>query len=104
VVIAGDGAGDRARLVAEAHNWPLLAEPTSGARTGPNALPCYAAALRTDAGRALAEQVRQVIVVGRPTLSRPIQHLIDKAPALYVAGHGARWREAPRHAERVLHA
>lgn len=104
VVIAGDGAGDRARLVAEAHNWPLLAEPTSGARTGPNALPCYAAALRTDAGQALAAQVRQVVVVGRPTLSRPIQQLIDRAPALYVAGHGARWREAPRHAERVVHA
>lgn len=103
VVIAGDGAGDRARLVAEAHNWPLLAEPTSGARTGPNALPCYASALRTEAGRALAAQVRQVIVVGRPTLSRPIHRLIERAPVLYVAGHGARWREAPRHAERVLH-
>ena len=102
VVIAGDGAGDRARLVAQAHHWPLLAEPTSGARTGPSALPRYVAALGTAAGMELAAQVEQVVVVGRPTLSRPIQRLIRDASALFVAGHGARWREAPRHATRVL--
>ncbi len=104
IVIAGDAAGDIARKVAEAHGWPLLAEPTSGARAGENALQGYVAMLGTDQGKELAEQARQVVVIGRPTLSRPVQHLIERAPMLFVAAHGARWREAPRHAERILHA
>jgi 2-succinyl-5-enolpyruvyl-6-hydroxy-3-cyclohexene-1-carboxylate synthase len=102
VVIAGDGAGDAARKVAEAHGWPLLAEPTSGARAGANGIGPYVHLLTTDEGKALAERTHVVVVVGRPTLSRPVQRLIANAPALFVAAHGARWREAPRHAERVL--
>lgn len=102
LVIAGDGAGDVARRVAEAHGWPLFAEPTSGARTGSNAMASYLAALETAAGRELATTVTQVVVIGRPTLSRAVQRLIADAPSLYVAAHGARWREAPRHAARVV--
>ena len=102
IVIAGDGAGDVARKVAEAHGWPLLAEPTSGARSGENALSGYVGMLSTQEGQEIAARVRQVVVIGRPTLSRPVQRLIDSAPMLFVAAHGARWREAPRHAERVL--
>jgi 2-succinyl-5-enolpyruvyl-6-hydroxy-3-cyclohexene-1-carboxylate synthase len=101
VVIAGDGATDAARMVAEAQGWPLLAEPTSGARCGPNAIPGYRALLESASGRDLIDQIHQVVVIGRPTLSRPIQSLIDHAPALYVARHGARWREAPRHATTI---
>jgi 2-succinyl-5-enolpyruvyl-6-hydroxy-3-cyclohexene-1-carboxylate synthase len=102
VVIAGDGAGDDARLVAQTHGWPLLAEPTSGARTGDHALSHYAQMLASDAGQELATRVQHVIVIGRPTLSRPVQRLIHYAPSLWVASHGARWREAPRHAVHVL--
>ncbi|MFV0634019.1 2-succinyl-5-enolpyruvyl-6-hydroxy-3-cyclohexene-1-carboxylic-acid synthase [Demequina sp.] len=102
IVIAGDGATDVAREVAEAHGWPLLAEPTSGARSGPACVPGYLDLLRIDEGRALADQIHQVVVIGRPTLSRPVQQLIARAPALFVAGHGARWREAPRHADRIV--
>lgn len=102
IVIAGDGAGDIARQVADVHGWPLFAEPTSGARSGSQAIGGYVEALGTAAGQELAAKTAQVVVIGRPTLSRPIQRLIASAPALYVAGHGARWREAPRHAERVL--
>ncbi len=102
IVIAGDGAGDVARKVAEAHGWPLLAEPTSGARSGDNALCCYVPMLATHEGQELAAKVHQVVVIGRPTLSRPVQRLIERAPMLFVAAHGARWREVPRHAERVL--
>ncbi len=104
VVIAGDGAGDDARLVAEARGWPLLAEPTSGARAGDNAMSHYAEMLASGPGQELAARVHQVIVIGRPTLSRPILRLMDSAPSLMVASHGARWREAPRNAERVLPA
>lgn len=102
VVIAGDGAGDDARRVAEARGWPLLAEPTSGARTGAHVVPRYVEVLASAQGQELASRVRQVVVIGRPTLSRPVQRLIDGAPSLVIAAHGARWREAPRHAERVL--
>ncbi len=104
VVIAGDDAGDDARLVAEARGWPLLAEPTSGARSGDHALIHYVAMLASGPGQELAARVQHVVVIGRPTLSRPVQRLIDSAPSLLVASHGARWREVPRHAERVLPA
>ncbi|MGC4176084.1 2-succinyl-5-enolpyruvyl-6-hydroxy-3-cyclohexene-1-carboxylic-acid synthase [Demequina sp.] len=102
VVIAGDGAGDAARIVAEAHGWPLFAEPTSGARAGGNCVAGYVHALGTPEGRELAGSVEQVVVIGRPTLTRGVQSLIASAPALYVAAHGARWREAPLHATQVL--
>lgn len=104
VVIAGDGAGDVARHVAQAHGWPLLAEPTSGAREGDHCIGPYLELLESPAGKSLAQHVHQVVVIGRPTLSRPIQALIAHAPALYVAAHGARWREAPRHASQVIRA
>lgn len=84
VVVAGDGAGPEAsRLAAEA-NWPLLAEPTSGARYG---------AARTDAYRLvlsqLADQVERVVVYGRPTLSRPITALLDdpRVEVVQIVGH-----------------
>ncbi len=102
VVVAGDGAGDVAREVAEAHGWPLLAEPTSGARAGAACIGPYLDVLSSDTGRALVDEVHQVVVIGRPTLSRSIDHLIARAPSLIVAAHGARWREAPRHADLVL--
>lgn len=102
VVIAGDGAGDVARRVAEAHGWPLLAEPTSGARAGRACVHDYLRLLSSARGEELIRQVHLVVVVGRPTLSRPVQALIARAPHLQVAAFGARWREAPRHADRVL--
>ncbi|MDN4489932.1 2-succinyl-5-enolpyruvyl-6-hydroxy-3-cyclohexene-1-carboxylic-acid synthase [Demequina sp. SYSU T00068] len=102
VVVAGDGAGDVARRVAEAHGWPLLAEPTSGARAGRAAIPDYVRLLTSPRGEELVRRTHLVVVVGRPTLSRPVQALIARAPSLHVAGFGARWREAPHHADRVL--
>ncbi|UMG93836.1 thiamine pyrophosphate-binding protein [Nocardioides sp. TF02-7] len=74
VVVAGDEAGPPARVLAEAGGWPLLAEPTSGARTGHNALRCYRLLLGTDLGR----EVERVVVVGRPTISRPVTELLQR--------------------------
>ncbi|WP_159451272.1 2-succinyl-5-enolpyruvyl-6-hydroxy-3-cyclohexene-1-carboxylic-acid synthase [Demequina sp. NBRC 110054] len=102
VVIAGDGAGDDARRLAEAHRWPLLAEPTSGARTGECAIPGYVDFLRSERGQTVSGETSIVVVVGRPTLTREVQKLIGTAKDLRVAGHGARWREAPRHATKVV--
>jgi 2-succinyl-5-enolpyruvyl-6-hydroxy-3-cyclohexene-1-carboxylate synthase len=74
VVIAGDGAPGAARWVAEAGSWPLLAEPTSGARNGPNALGSYRLVLDQ-----LAPAIERVVVFGRPTLSRPVTRLLTRA-------------------------
>jgi 2-succinyl-5-enolpyruvyl-6-hydroxy-3-cyclohexene-1-carboxylate synthase len=73
VVVAGDGAGWEARWVAEAASWPLLAEPSSGARSGPNALAAYRLLLDR-----LGPEIERVVVCGRPTLSRPVTKLLSR--------------------------
>ena len=72
VVVAGDGAGAEASTLAARVRWPLLAEPTSGARFGEARVSGYRIALRD-----LAGQVERVVVFGRPTLSRPVTSLLD---------------------------
>lgn len=73
VVVAGDDAGPAARLLAQAADWPLVAEPTSGARVGRQALRTGRLLLTTD----LRSDVERVVVVGHPTLSRPVTTLIS---------------------------
>jgi 2-succinyl-5-enolpyruvyl-6-hydroxy-3-cyclohexene-1-carboxylate synthase len=75
VVVAGDDAGPPARLLAEAANWPLLAEPTSGARTGTHAIRTYRLLLDTELG----QRIERVVVTGHPTLSRPVTRLISRS-------------------------
>jgi 2-succinyl-5-enolpyruvyl-6-hydroxy-3-cyclohexene-1-carboxylate synthase len=90
VVVAGDGAGPLARSLAEAGGWPLFAEPTSGARSGPNALVDYQELLGTE----LAEDIEAVLVLGHPTLSRPVSRLLARqdVPVTVVAG-SPRWTD-----------
>ncbi|WP_124344706.1 thiamine pyrophosphate-dependent enzyme, partial [Cellulomonas algicola] len=101
VVVAGDGAGPVARRVAEACGWPLLAEPSSGARGGPNAIAAYRLLL---ADPRLGGAVRRVVVLGRPTLSRPVQRLLGRADVevVVVAPQGGAWPDAARNASDVL--
>jgi len=74
VVVAGDDAGARARILAERANWPLLAEPSSGARTG-SALTSYRLLL----GYApLADRIERVVSFGHPTLSRAVTTLLAR--------------------------
>ncbi len=74
VVVAGDDAGPRARVLAERAGWPLLAEPSSGARRGANALRTYRLLL----GTGLGAEIERVVVLGRPTLSRPVTRLLGR--------------------------
>jgi 2-succinyl-5-enolpyruvyl-6-hydroxy-3-cyclohexene-1-carboxylate synthase len=74
VVVAGDDAGPPARLLAQRAGWPLLAEPTSGARTGPNAIRTYRLLLAGELG----PRIERVVVAGHPTLSRPVTELISR--------------------------
>ncbi len=77
LVVAGHGGGPRARELAEAAGWPLLAEPGSGARSGPRAVPAYRLLLG-GAAPALTAAVERVVAVGRPTLSRPVGALLSR--------------------------
>jgi 2-succinyl-5-enolpyruvyl-6-hydroxy-3-cyclohexene-1-carboxylate synthase len=102
VVVAGDDAGPPARVLAEAGGWPLLAEPTSGARTGSNALRCYRLLL----DGALAGRVRRVVVFGHPTLSRPVMRLLSRADVevVVVSAAGATWTDPGHAVARVVPA
>jgi 2-succinyl-5-enolpyruvyl-6-hydroxy-3-cyclohexene-1-carboxylate synthase len=91
VVVAGDGAGDGARRLAESAGWPLLAEPTSGARHGPNAVPAYRLLLGRDD---LGGRVERVVAVGRPTLSRPVARLLAR-PDVEVVLVAPPWSPGP---------
>jgi 2-succinyl-5-enolpyruvyl-6-hydroxy-3-cyclohexene-1-carboxylate synthase len=75
VVVAGDDAGPPPRLLAQRAGWPLLAEPTSGSRTGANAIRTYRLLLDGP----LASQIERAVVVGHPTLSRPVTQLISRS-------------------------
>ena len=74
VVVAGDDAGSGARILAERAGWPLLAEPTSGARVGANAVRTYRLLLAGPLGA----DIERVLVLGHPTLSRPVTRLISR--------------------------
>ena len=84
VVVAGDDAGSAARILAERAGWPLLAEPTSGARVGANAIRTYRLLL----GGPLADEVERVVVLGHPTLSRPVTRLISRQDVEVLAAPG----------------
>jgi 2-succinyl-5-enolpyruvyl-6-hydroxy-3-cyclohexene-1-carboxylate synthase len=80
VVVCGDGDYDAAALVelAERAGWPVLAEPSSGARRGPNALTGYQYLLASP--EFMAGHKPEVIVsAGRPGLSRPQSSLLRLA-------------------------
>lgn len=76
VMIAGDGAGPAAAVLAEQADWPLIAEPSSGARTGASLVPDGVGLLRRALAGAGDEDGAllpdRAVVVGRVTLSRPV--------------------------------
>ncbi len=102
VVVAGDGVADpeTVHALAEALNWPLLAEPTSEARRGPATVAGYPYLLADQGFAAQAPDV--VISVGNPGLSRPLLRWIARAPRhIVVDPHGA-WADPTRTAYLVL--
>ena len=92
VVVAGDDAGPPARVLAEKAGWPLLAEPSSGCRTGDSVIRTYRLLLAGELGR----RVERVVVYGHPTLSRPVSRLLARDDVEVVsARHRGRWAERP---------
>jgi len=100
VVVAGDGASQAARLAAEAGQWPLFAEPSSRARTGPAVIAAYRLLLQANA---LAGEIERVLVFGHPTLSRPISKLLARpdVEVVVVAPTGP-WPDPARRAASVV--
>ena len=85
VVLAGDDAGPPARVLAESGGWPLLAEPTSGSRTGANAIRTYRLLLADTGPDSLSGRIERVVVCGHPTLSRPVTRLLSRQDVEVVA-------------------
>jgi 2-succinyl-5-enolpyruvyl-6-hydroxy-3-cyclohexene-1-carboxylate synthase len=71
VVVAGAGSEDFADEI-QSLDLPVLAEPSSGVRHLPNSVIGYRFVLDD----ALAKEIDQVIVYGKPTLSRPVIALL----------------------------
>ena len=90
VIVCGDGDYDAAALVglAERAGWPVLAEPSSGARRGPNALTGYQYLLASPAFMA-AHRPEVVISAGRPGLTRPQSALMGLARPVASGGPAA---------------
>ncbi len=102
VVLAGDDAGPPARVLAERAAWPLLAEPSSGARTGANAIRTYRLLL---GDQSLAGRIEQVVVYGHPTLSRPVTRLLSRSDVEVVAVPGpSGWTDPGHQVSRVVRA
>jgi 2-succinyl-5-enolpyruvyl-6-hydroxy-3-cyclohexene-1-carboxylate synthase len=99
LLVAGDApsaVGRAAAVVADQRGWPVLAEPSSGAWGAAGAV--RGPALLLGAQEWLDEQrPDRVVVVGRPTLSRPVSALLAD-PALPVETYSAtpRWADPGR--------
>ncbi|MFF2344662.1 2-succinyl-5-enolpyruvyl-6-hydroxy-3-cyclohexene-1-carboxylic-acid synthase [Pseudarthrobacter sp. NPDC058119] len=103
VVLAGHDAGPVAEAFARAHNLPLLAEPSSNSRFGPNAVGPYRLLLEHFRAGS-AQPIERVVLFGRPTLSRPVAALLasaDVESALYQPVPVA-WYEPGRRTELPL--
>jgi 2-succinyl-5-enolpyruvyl-6-hydroxy-3-cyclohexene-1-carboxylate synthase len=104
VVVVGDGAVDPAgavRLAAEA-GWPLLAEPSSGARHGQVALSAYEFLLDS-AEFTSAHEPDVIVSAGRPGLTRGQLGLLRRGAARHVvlAQAPGRWPDPARTATDV---
>lgn len=118
VIVVGDN--DDAQLahyaaaLAHAWGWPLLAEPTSLVRTDANAVAAYSALLAGGDGSAngdgsvggdgaqLSQEIEQLLVVGHPTLTRPIGALLAREDIYQVVlTNRARWSDVSGRAAYV---
>ncbi|MTE23319.1 2-succinyl-5-enolpyruvyl-6-hydroxy-3-cyclohexene-1-carboxylic-acid synthase [Microbacterium sp. ZXX196] len=85
IVVAGEGAGEDAELIARQGGWPLVAEIVSGARFGRRVVQGARAAL---ADPSLGGRVERAVVVGHPTLTREATGLLSRPDLEVVALRG----------------
>jgi 2-succinyl-5-enolpyruvyl-6-hydroxy-3-cyclohexene-1-carboxylate synthase len=102
VVLAGDNAGPPLRILAQAGGWPLLAEPSSGSRTGAHPISTYRLLLDHEP---LVDRIERVVVGGHPTLSRSVSRLLAREDvAVVVVASGHDYPDAGLRATKVIPA
>lgn len=112
VIVVGDNddaeLAHYAAALAHAWRWPLLAEPTSLVRTNANAVAAYSALLAGGDvsvgadGAQLSQEIEQLLVVGHPTLTRPIGALLAREDIYQVVlTNRARWSDVSGQAAYV---
>ncbi|HEY5821316.1 MAG TPA: 2-succinyl-5-enolpyruvyl-6-hydroxy-3-cyclohexene-1-carboxylic-acid synthase [Propionibacteriaceae bacterium] len=77
VMLVGDARPEVGRsyaALAESAGVPVLAEPSSNARTGSAAIATYRLLLASP----LAERIERVVMIGHPTLSRPVTRMLGR--------------------------
>ncbi|MGI4896857.1 MAG: 2-succinyl-5-enolpyruvyl-6-hydroxy-3-cyclohexene-1-carboxylic-acid synthase, partial [Janthinobacterium lividum] len=109
LVLAGDApdpvTGAAARELAERAGWPLLAEPSSGARAGECAVGPYRLLLDAVDPQGRLGDVERVVLYGHPTLSRPVTRLLGRDDVdLVVVAAAGNWPDAGFRAATVLPA
>jgi 2-succinyl-5-enolpyruvyl-6-hydroxy-3-cyclohexene-1-carboxylate synthase len=104
-VLVGEGAvdPDGAVALAESAGWPLLSEPTGGARRGPNAVAAYPLLLG-DPQFAAGHRPDLVVTVGKPGLSRAVQAWLQTAKRQIVVDPYPDWADPTRTAALVVPA
>jgi 2-succinyl-5-enolpyruvyl-6-hydroxy-3-cyclohexene-1-carboxylate synthase len=104
VLVAGDlapGPGRAVAAFADLAGVPLLAEPSSNARFGAQAIGTYRVLLDSP----LADDIERVIMFGHPTLSRPVSRLLARDDVeLIVVASAAEWFDPGRRAHQVVDA
>ncbi|MEO8107085.1 MAG: 2-succinyl-5-enolpyruvyl-6-hydroxy-3-cyclohexene-1-carboxylic-acid synthase [Actinomycetes bacterium] len=105
LVIVGDTSpamGRAASILAEEHGWPVISEPSGNARRGPNAISTGGLLLEAESF-VDAARPDQILVVGRPTLSRAVLALLrDARSSVTVVAATTNWADATRSATQVL--
>jgi len=100
----GEDLAEGAAALAGILGWPLLAEPTSGARCGPHArddvVAHYDALLRAP-GWTAAHRPELVVRFGDTPTSKPLRAWLAEARQIVVDPHAV-WHEPTRGAERVI--
>jgi 2-succinyl-5-enolpyruvyl-6-hydroxy-3-cyclohexene-1-carboxylate synthase len=101
LVIVGDGPADAGPALTLRLQLPVVAEPSSGSWGGPGGLR-GGVFLLGDADWLSRHRPEHVLVIGRPTLSRPVNALLaDPAVTVETVSAVPRWADAVRSSSRV---